>query len=298
MRDGAAVFHDMRRATGPKMTSDAAASNEADEAVVMAPDFFRRTITVALTSALAVAALGCAPALRRAEPFDAGEVTRETVRLQLPAGATDVDVYWPQAVRQAPMVIIVHGFSRSRRNMSGWGRHLAKEGMVALVPDLPTHADHARNGRFISELRAHMLDDDAFTQRIDPGRVGLLGFSAGGLSSLLSAADSPVAVWVGLDPVERDGLGAKAAARVRARAVVLTAEPSSCNADGNARDLVTALVEGQHVAIPGAVHGDAEWPTGWLAELACGRSTDDKRAQFRVLATTALKDAFALPKAQ
>ena len=264
----------------------------------MSSKFFGRRFTVAVTLAFAGAALWETPPLR-AEPSAGREVTRGTIRVQLPTGVTDVDLYWPQAVRQGPMVIVVHGFLRSRRNMSGWGQHLAKEGMVAVVPDLPTQADHARNGRFISELRAHLLDDESFKQRIDAGRVGLLGFSAGGLSSLLSAADSPaVGVWVGLDPVDQDGLGVRAAAMVKSRAVVLTAEPSSCNAHGSARDLVAVLVQGEHFKIAGAVHADAEWPTSWLAELVCGRSTDEKRAQFRVLATTALQDAFALPKSR
>jgi dienelactone hydrolase len=253
-------------------------------------------INVAITLVVAGAMLLETTPLR-AEPSARSEVTPETIRVQLPAGAGDVDVYWPQTARKEPMVIVVHGFLRSRRNMSGWGRHLANEGMVAVVPDLPTQADHARNGRYISELRAHLLDDESFKQRIDAGRIGLLGFSAGGLSSLLSAADSPeVGVWVGLDPVDQGGLGVKAAAMVKSRAVVLTAEPSSCNAHGSARDLVAALVHSEHFGIAGAVHADAEWPTSWPAELVCGRSTDEKRAQFRELATTALQNAFALRK--
>jgi hypothetical protein len=241
---------------------------------------------------LAVFAAACACTY----PAAGSDVTRETIRVQLPAGDADVDVYWPRAAARAPMVIVAHGFSRHRHNMSGWGQHLAKEGMVAVVPELPTWSDHARNGRFISELRAYLLDDEDLKRHIDPGRVGLLGFSAGGLSSLLSAADSPgVAIWIGLDPVDLDGLGAKAAGMVRSRAVVLTAEPSACNAHGNARDLVLALPRHEHFAVAGAVHVDAEWPTSWLAELVCGRSTEEKRAEFRAHATTALKDAFALP---
>lgn len=222
-------------------------------------------------------------------------VTRETIHVQLPAGAADVDVYWPNTAAPAPMVIVAHGFMRHRQNMSGWGHHLAKEGFVAAVPDLPTWSDHVRNGRFISELRAYLLGNASWNKRIDSARVGLMGFSAGGLSSLLSAADSPdVAIWVGLDPVDRDGLGAKAASMLDCRAVVLTAEPSACNAHGNARDIIAALPRHEHFAVAGAVHVDAEWPTSFSAELVCGRSTDEKRAEFQALATKALKEAFAL----
>jgi len=249
-------------------------------------------MTAAIVMALlAVFVVSCAST----NPYATTNVTRETIRVQLPAGAADVDVYWPNAAAPAPMVIVAHGFLRHRRNMSGWGQHLAKEGFVAVVPDLPTRSDHARNGRFISELRAYLLGDESWKKHIDPARVGLLGFSAGGLSSLLSAAYSPgLSIWVGLDPVDRDGLGVKAASMVQSRAVVLTAEPSACNAHGNARDIVATLPRHEHFRVAGAVHADAEWPTSFFAELVCGRSTDERRAEFQVRATKALKEAFAL----
>ena len=248
-------------------------------------------ITAAIVMAvLALFVVSCASI----DPSAATNVTRETIHVQLPAGAADVDVYWPRTAAQAPMVIVAHGFSRHRHHMSGWGQHLANEGFVAVVPDLPTLSDHPHNGRFISELRAYLLGKEVWRKRIDPARVGLLGFSAGGLSSLLSAADSPgLAIWVGLDPVDRDGLGARAATMVQSRAIVLTAEPSICNAQGNARDMVASLPQHEHFRVVGAVHVDAEWPTSYLAELVCGRSTDERRAEFQVRATKALKEAFA-----
>lgn len=226
-------------------------------------------------------------------------VTLETIRVQLPSGAADVDVYWPNYTTKAPLVIVAHGFSRDRKNMSGWGQHLASEGFVAIVPDLPALADNIHNGRFISELRAHLLGDESLNKRIDQTKVGLVGFSAGGLSSLLSAANSPdLAVWIGLDPVGRNSLGVKAAAMLKARAVILTAEPSTCNAYGNALDIVSALPRPEHFSINGAVHVDAEWPTSWLAELFCGRSTAKNRSEFQERATKALKETFALPADQ
>lgn len=240
---------------------------------------------------LAVFVVACAST----NPYATTGVARETVHVQLPAGAAEVDVYRPNSAAPAPMVIIAHGFLRDRRNMSGWGQHLAKEGFVAVVPDLPTRSDHARNGRFLSELQAYLLGDESWQKHIDPARVGLLGFSAGGLSSLLSAARSPgLSIWVGLDPVDRDGLGVKAASMVQSQAVVLTAEPSACNAHGNARDILTALPRHEHFRVAGAVHVDAEWPTSFFAELVCGRSTDERRAEFQVRATKALKEAFEL----
>jgi dienelactone hydrolase len=240
--------------------------------------------------------LGCVASCANTNSAGPANLTMETVHVRLPAGATDVDVYWPDAARPAPMVVIAHGFSRSRHNMSGWGQHLASAGFVAVVPDLPALSDHARNGRFLSDLRAHFATGSSWKMRIDPARVALMGFSAGGLSSLLSAAESPgVALWIGLDPVDRGDMGVKAATLLKARAVVITAEPSPCNASGNAKGIVAALPRGEHFRVAGAVHVDAEWPTSWLAELVCGRSSEDKRQAFVARATHALQEALAAP---
>jgi dienelactone hydrolase len=128
-------------------------------------------------------------------------------------------------------------------------------------------------------------------QRIRAEHVGVMGFSAGGLSSLLAAADNPtIAVWVGLDPVDRNGWGAAAAARFQGTAVILRAEPSPWNAHGNAAGLERALAgQCRSTLIPGAIHIDAEWPTDRAAELLCGRSDDRRRGVFVEQATAALK---------
>ena len=213
----------------------------------------------------------------------------QTIQVKLTAGAADLDIYWPDTSVSAPLMIIAHGFFRRRHNMSGWGLHLAKEGFVAVVPDLPTRSDHTRNGRFISDLRDYLCAIGSWRQRIDPSRVGLMGFSAGGLATLLSAADDPsLAIWVGLDPVDWNGIGTRVAPMVHSRAVVLTAKPSACNAQGNCRSIITALPHCEHYGIPGAVHVDAEWPTDWMAEVVCGRSMEERRREFRRRATAAL----------
>ena len=222
-------------------------------------------------------------------------IIQQTIRVKLASGATDVDLFQPEAAAPAPLVIVAHGFARRRHNMAGWGQHLAQEGFVAAAPDLPAWSDHARNGRFIADLCAYLCAAEPWRQRIDPARVGLLGFSAGGLATLLASAAQPgPAIWVGLDPVDHKGMGARAAPLVRCRAVVLTAEPSACNAHGNARDILAALPRSEHFSVAGAVHVDAEWPTDWKAEMVCGRSTDERRREFRQRATAALREALAV----
>lgn len=209
-----------------------------------------------------------------------------------------MDLYWPEAAAPTPLVIVAHGFARSRRNMAGWGEHLAAQGIAAAVPDLPAWSNHPRNGRFISQLKAALCSEQTTRQRIDDKRVGFLGFSAGGLASLLSAANNPTAaIWVGLDPVDWKVAGTRAAPAVECRALVLTAEPSACNSHGNASNIIAALPHCEHIHIPGAVHVDAEWPTDWLAELTCGRSSPTPRSEFRQRATEALRESLGLQPA-
>ena len=255
----------------------------------------RRHLAVLFAIPLLAVTTRCIAA-RTQESQSATKQAFETIRVKLSAGDTQVDIFWPDTAKPAPLVIVAHGFARQRHSMSGWGKHLASEGLVAAVPDLPAWSDHVRNGHFISELRDHLCSGESLRQRIDPARVGLMGFSAGGLSSLLSAAESPgLAFWIGLDPVDWKGIGAKAAPLVKCQATVLMAEPSACNAHGNARSIIAALPRCEHFKVAGAVHVDAEWPSNWLAEVVCGRSTDKNRKEFRRRATAAILSALAMP---
>ena len=120
------------------------------------------------STAIAERLVAAAPAPIRRQPGIA-DPTRETR-----AGATDVDIFWPERRARAPGDCGPR-FTRRRRNMAGWGQHLAQEGFVAAVPDLPAWSDHARNGRFIADLCAYLCAGESWRQRIDPARVGLMG---------------------------------------------------------------------------------------------------------------------------
>ena len=80
-------------------------------------------------------------------------VSRETHRVPLTGRRVALDIYLPAGTQPVrPVVVMAHGFSRNRRTMAGWGAALAKEGFVCVVPDLPSLADHPRNGRALREL--------------------------------------------------------------------------------------------------------------------------------------------------
>jgi hypothetical protein len=112
-------------------------------------------------------------------------------------------------------------------------------------------------------------------------RVVLVGFSAGGLSSLLAAGAPGVVGYVGLDPFDKvqggGALGRDFAPGLRTEALLLRAPPSRCNAQAVAAPwggLLPRLLEDR--LIEGASHCDFESPTDWMCRVACG-ATDPKR---------------------
>jgi dienelactone hydrolase len=75
--------------------------------------------------------------------------------------------------------------------MAGWGGHLAGEGFFVAVPTQPAFADHALNGRVLAALVEKYR-----TQR----RVALMGFSMGGLTTLLTTSHTVQAFHRNHDP--------------------------------------------------------------------------------------------------
>jgi dienelactone hydrolase len=210
--------------------------------------------------------------------------------VQVSSGAFDADLYLPAGRSKAPLVIVAHGFWRSKAKMANWGRHLAEQSFAVVVPTLPAWADHARNGRAIGELIDWIAASISPAEDVDAENVGLVGFSAGGLATLMAADDPRVRVWVGLDPVDVAGKGVAAAMRLSAFALVLRAEPHACNGHGNAQGIQAALnTRSLCLMVTGATHADPEWPTDSLAEAVCGKSSDSRRALFVCYATAALR---------
>lgn len=262
---------------------------------MLRPRVRARWATAALTLPVAglLLAGGCAPRPSLPAPLALSHrsLLQDDLVAELPAGRVTFDLFLPDEPGPRPLVVIVHGFSRSKTHMRNWGQHLSALGYVAAVPTMPTLADHRRNAASIPQLVTFLTKQHP--ELIDPERIGLMGFSAGGLSTFLAAADDPrVKVWVGLDPVDRRGWTEQAAQRFTAAAVILMAEPSPCNANGNARGLAAALGERAELhLIPGSTHTDPEWPTDALAEWACGKSDEGRRQQFVQLAVAAVQRA-------
>lgn len=206
-------------------------------------------------------------------------VGKHSQKLGLAGESMKVDFYLPRVPTSAPVVVIAHGFSRNRKTMAGWGGLLAQQGFISIVPDLPTWTDHERNGRAIAELLAEVQAGKFIQQPKPSGRAGLVGFSAGGMATLLAAAgNTNVSCWVGLDPVGKGHQATQAAAALDIPSFVLRAEPSRWNAHGNAGQIFAALPgPAFSLVVNHASHVDAENPTSRAAEWACGESDPERR---------------------
>ena len=196
--------------------------------------------------------------------------------------AVAVDFYFRDDGVKRPGVVVTHGFMRSKRYMAGWGAALAERGMVAAVVTQPFLAKHLRNAKALEAVVAAGRRQ-AWPMALN-GRMGLMGFSMGGLTTLLAASrmDEPVEAWVGLDPVDFDGKGAAVAGRVKVAGLALLAEPAPFNLEGNALSMLADY--GGEVTVwrvAGATHCEPESPTDWLGQLACGPVDEKRQRLFR-----------------
>ena len=182
--------------------------------------------------------------------------------------------------------ILSHGFTRSRRTLAGHAQALAVAGLLVLTPDLPCTFDFRCNARALAELVGSLRAGGTFGPPVDG--VMLVGFSAGGLSSLLAADTPGVVGFVGLDPFDRtmsgetERLGLSAAGRLQTEALLLRAPPSSCNAEAVAAPWATALPNlWRDELISGASHCDFESPSDWMCRLACGDTDPSRQERVR-----------------
>lgn len=196
-----------------------------------------------------------------------------------------LDVY-PAAGPLRGAAILSHGFTRSRRTLAGHAQALADAGVLALTPDLPCTFGFRCNARALAALVGSLRAGGTFGAPV--ARVVLVGFSAGGLSSLLAADTPGVVGFVGLDPFDRamsgetERLGLAAAGRLRTEALLLRAPPSRCNAEAVAAPWGTVLPElWRDELIAGASHCDFESPTDWVCRMACGDADPTRQQQVR-----------------
>ena len=247
---------------------------------------------------------------RPRQPFFAVGV-EEGRRPSSGSGTVAYDLYVPGATAGLPSppwpgVVLVHGFSRSRKRHAGTARHLAERGFVVLVADLASllGGENAR-GENVVDTRGHVewlraraaTPGDALFGLVDRERLALAGFSAGGAVAFEAATRTPVRAVVLLDAVPWRRTLAAAGTMPEARLLSLRSEPSACNGKGSVRGLLAALPFGsEDVRIAGATHCDAEDPSDAACRLFCGGSSEEARRVYRRLLHLFLADVLDAPR--
>jgi dienelactone hydrolase len=240
--------------------------------------YFRRVCTALVGAAAVMGTMATAVGPAAASPV-------QTKVYALDGHRVTLDVY-PAAGPLRGAAILSHGFTRSRRTLAGHAQALADAGVLVLTPDLPCTFDFRCNARALAALVGSLRAGGTFGAPVE--RVMLVGFSAGGLSSLLAADTPGVVGFVGLDPFDRtmpgeaEQLGLAAAGRLQTEALLLRASPSSCNAKAVAAPWGAALPAlWRDELITGASHCDFESPTDWMCRLACGATDPARQQQVR-----------------
>jgi dienelactone hydrolase len=218
-----------------------------------------------------------------AEPT--AKVIPQTQVLKINGHSVEVDVYKPIGPQKGA-AILTHGFTRSRTTMGEHAQALAARGVLAITPDMPCTFDFRCNASAITEMVSLLRNTTTFGSSNQ--RVMLVGFSAGGLSSLL-AADAPGVVgFVGLDPFDRvlpnesERAGITASRKLTTEALLLRAPASRCNANAVAAPWGTELKAlWRDELIAGASHCDFEAPSDWKCHLACGDTDPARQLQVR-----------------
>lgn len=191
------------------------------------------------------------------------EIRKETHRMKTGDESVCVDFYFRPTNEPRPLAVVVHGFLANKDRMAHWGMILAREGFLVAVPTNPTFANDERNtAAIVGLVRTNRAGRWPVPVRGD-GRVVLVGFSRGGFETLLASAELGEAVdaWVGLDPVDRNGEGIAAAAKIRVPGLALLADPAPLNANGNAHKMLSSYGGPlELVRLPQTGHLDAESP--------------------------------------
>jgi len=218
-----------------------------------------------------------------AEPT--AKVIPQTQVLKINGHSVEVDVYKPTGPLKGA-AILTHGFTRSRTTMGEHAQALAARGVLAITPDMPCTFDFRCNASAITEMVSLLRNTTTFGSSNQ--RVMLVGFSAGGLSSLLAADTPGVVGFVGLDPFDRvlsnetERAGITASRKLTIEALLLRAPASRCNANAVAAPWGAELKTlWRDELIAGASHCDFEAPSDWKCRLACGDTDPARQLQVR-----------------
>lgn len=198
----------------------------------------------------------------------AAQSRTERVTFRSADGVVLAGTFYLPAERPAPAVVLVHMFTRSRRDWEPVAARLAGEGTAALTFDLRGHGESAPAPTEEGAAPTAMVQDVtaalAFLRgraEVRHDRVGLAGASLGANLALVAAVGDPsVRTLVLLSPtLDYRGVRIDAAARKYARPVLLVVSREDAYARRSVRDLTNpkdaTAASRESLILEGAGHG-------------------------------------------
>ena len=145
-------------------------------------------------------------------------------------------------------LVFARGFLSKPIYYPGNGTHLATWGYITAMPDFPNEDIEGRASD-VQYTLSYMEAENAnpasiFYHRIDAERLGVVGHSLGGLTTMMVAArDSRVKAAVALDPVNTSAVGSgpwdyqQEAPNISAPLAIVGAPSQTCNLGANYNDM-------------------------------------------------------------
>jgi len=119
-------------------------------------------------------------------------VTRDpNVLLRLsPGESVSADLYLASHKDKAPLVIFMHGHGNSKASHAQQAAHVASWGVHCLTLDLPNAGPWLFNGKTLARVADFIASQPAiFNNRVDVGRIVLVGHSFGGVAVTVALAE-------------------------------------------------------------------------------------------------------------
>jgi alpha-beta hydrolase superfamily lysophospholipase len=187
---------------------------------------------------------------------------------------------------KAPAVLLVHDFSRERRELEPLAQQLGQAGYATLSIDLRAHGESTKKSGAVLPISPRLLSDpNGFPRDVEAAaawmkarasKTAALGFSVGGYLALLAASRGQVdtAVAISVNEPKVAGLAGPVAPVPRSL-LLLACEADPGRADSARRLEAAARAPKRALLLPGAAHNLAvlrEHPEAmpavvdWLAE--------------------------------
>lgn len=221
-----------------------------------------------------------------------GKIPYESIegKLRSSTGCQVTYTYFrPRDVSNDMLVVLGHGFMRSKKRMAQLAQHLVSWGLSVVNVEFCNSklwsGNHDRNG----------ADMVAVTKKIKAGKVIYAGFSAGGLAAMVAAnLDQKTLALFGLDMVDNQELGKKMAPNLAFPFYGLIAAPSICNANNNGLDLYAKAPYSNVILVEDASHCHFEFPVDGKCLFVCGRGEQRLRREMIQQTILGLTTAFLL----